>query len=85
MSVCVQSMLESGKHEMSTVLYEICLTSDDKIHSTLILNPYLALILGNMASIIPRMLLALNQSIELILEIKNLVYKVELFPFPTKS
>lgn len=45
----------------------------DKIHSTLILNPYLLLILGNMASIIPKMLLALNQSIELILEIQSRV------------
>lgn len=34
---------------------------------------YLVLILGNMASIIPRMLLALNQSIELILEIQSRV------------
>lgn len=45
----------------------------DKIHSTLILNPYLVLILGNLASIIPKMLLALNQSIELILEIQSRV------------
>lgn len=45
----------------------------NKIHSTLILNPCLVLILGNMASIIPRMLLALNQSIELILEIQSRV------------
>lgn len=45
----------------------------DKIHSTLILNPCLVLILGNMASIIPRMLLALNQSIELILDIQSRV------------